>query len=147
MIVFSNYHRQWWERSKNRTLTVHSYLILSQPRASLASGQLMLLQTRVTTVTPIQNNHSTPTHRASQSCFFPSKFPLYLISEEEASKKMLVQHPGRTQNWIYWCLWQWNYGLISLSFPNFLLYYISLLIGIINNTKGYCQIGQNSNCT
>lgn len=45
----------------------------------------MLLQTRVTTVTPIQNNHSTPTHRASQSCFFPSKFPLYLILEEEAS--------------------------------------------------------------
>lgn len=78
---------------------------------------LMLLYTRVT-VTHIQNYHSTPPHRASQSCSFPSKFPLHLISEEEASNNA-SSAPWKTQTQIYWSLWHWNYDLFS-SFPNFL---------------------------
>lgn len=80
---------------KRKVLPFNSWERRTEPNGSLPFHPLtarsltclrlvMLLYTRVT-VTRIQNYHSTPTHRASQSCSFPSKFPLHLISEEEAS--------------------------------------------------------------
>lgn len=105
----------------------------------------MLQQTPARTLTPMQNNPPTPTHKASWFC----SFILCIWHWRKKSVMRLLQHPGGNQNWIYWFLWQWNYIFFFLFSNTFysiilLLSVYAKLICIINIAKWYPQKWQNS---